>query len=110
MERYLCNAFSLNMLPSDGAYVVRVRPVTRDEARTLAREATSAVGHAETAAVFGDALGLPVAHARATLRLGPGDELLVGQYEGPRLPEGATSLGPGASIRWLLVSLGTDAR
>jgi hypothetical protein len=105
VTRHLCNAFSLNMLPADGEHLVRVRPVTLEEARSLARDAVSAVGHADTAAIFAAELEVPVANARATLRLTPGAELLVGQYEGPRLPEGATALPPGATLRWLLVAV-----
>jgi hypothetical protein len=35
----------------------------------------------------------------------PGDRVLVGQYSGTRLPEGATTLPEGATIRWLVVSV-----
>ena len=32
-----------------------------------------------------------------------GDVALVGQYSGPRLPEGATTLLEGATIKWMVV-------
>lgn len=97
--RWLVNAFSLNMLRSgDGR--VDIRRVDLAEARTLADGATSAVGHADTAAVFASQLGMEVPLHRATIHLDPGDELLVGQLRGPRLPEGATKLPPGGSIVW----------
>ena len=109
MPRYLCNAFSLNMLPpGDAEHALRVRPLTLAAARALAADATSTVGHADTAVIFASVLGLPVPCARTTLRVEPGDELLVGQYDGPRLALGATTLPEGASIRWMLVSV-TDA-
>ena len=65
----------------------------------------SAVGHADTAAVFGAALGVPVACRRISVTLRAGERAILGQYNGPRLPEGATALPDGASIRWLLVEV-----
>jgi hypothetical protein len=71
----------------------------------LAGGFSSAVGHADTAAVFADVTGLPVETARVTVCLRPGDMAIVGQYRGPRLPEGAKHLPPGASIQWIMVTL-----
>jgi hypothetical protein len=34
--------------------------------------------------------------------------MLVAQYTGPRLPEGATTLPPGAKIRFILVLIETN--
>ena len=65
----------------------------------------SAVGHADTAAVFAHVLGVPVACNRATVALKDGDVALVGQYSGPRLPEGATTLPEGATIKWVVVGV-----
>lgn len=61
-------------------------------------EWVSGVGHADTAAVFSSELGLPVECNRMSVTLQPGDRVLVGQYTGPRLPEGAT-------IQWWLVKV-----
>jgi hypothetical protein len=66
----------------------------------------SAVGHETTAALFSRLLGRYVLARKSRPRLAPGDVLLVGQYSGPRLPEGATELPEGATIRWLLVHIG----
>jgi hypothetical protein len=102
---YLCNAFSLNML-ADLPASISVKPMTQSEAQCLAQAGLiSAVGHADTAAVFAAILGVPVEPARITVTLNKGDAALVGQYSGPRLPEGATTLPEGATIRWLLVSV-----
>lgn len=101
----ILNAFSLNMLtvfPAD----IHADEISVDQAREMARGASSAVGHAETAAVFTAVLGVPVPTNRATVRLSSGDVALVGQYVGPRLPEGATSLPEGATIRWFRVTVG----
>jgi hypothetical protein len=99
---YIANAFSLNMLTNLPARL-SAEEVSLDTARSLAATATSAVGHESTAAIFATLLGREVPVARINLRLQPGDELLVGQYVGPRLPEGATTLPEGAAIRWVVV-------
>ncbi len=65
----------------------------------------TAVGHASTAAVFGQQLGTTVPTERATVALVPGDRAFVGQYRGPRLEEGVTTLPTGASIVWYLIEL-----
>lgn len=75
------------------------------QAKELAVDVPSAVGHTDTAAVFTTVLGLPVSTARVTVQLVAGDQVLVGQYSGPRLPEGATQLPEGATIKWVLVSI-----
>jgi hypothetical protein len=105
---YLTNAFSLNMITSFPARL-SAEEVGLDEARRLAVTATSAVGHESTAAIFAALLGREVPVARINVRLLPGDALLVGQYIGPRLPEGATALPDGATIRWVLVRCEPDA-
>lgn len=100
---YLLNAFSLNML--NGNADVHVREVSLDTARNLAKVCTSAVGHADTAAVFADVLGVPVPCNRVSVTLDHCHVALVGQYSGPRLPEGATSLPEGATIKWMIVGV-----
>ena len=100
---FLLNAFSLNML--DGNADVIVRQVTQAVAASLVPACVSAVGHADTAAVFSAVLGVTVPCNRATVALKEGDVALVGQYSGPRLPEGATSLPEGATIKWLIVGV-----
>lgn len=110
----LLNAFSMNML-ADFPASIRVTEISVSEARqrllALAEEAgeaeliQSAVGHADTAAVFAAVLGLPVPANRATVQLRAGDRVIVGQYSGPRMPEGATTLPEGATIKWLAVEV-----
>lgn len=99
----LLNAFSLNMIAGKSGNLwfreIGVAQVRSELAPTL----QSAVGHADTAAVFSDVLGVPVACERKTVSMEPGDTVLIGQYSGPRLPEGATALPEGATIKWLLV-------
>ena len=105
---FLLNAFSLNMLGGNADIVVR--EITQVTAASLASGCISAVGHADTAAVFESVLGVPVPCSRATVALKDGDVALVGQYSGPRLPEGATSLPEGATIKWLVVEVKTPSR
>lgn len=101
----LSNAFSLNMVAALPV-TISVRELALDEViKMLNSGFTSAVGHADTAAVFSDQLGVTVPTNRITVSLNKGDVVLVGQYRGPRLPEGATTLPEGASIVWCLVTL-----
>lgn len=102
----LLNAFSLNMIPAEQIALLRIEPIGLEEARSaLAGGFTSAVGHESTAAIFSEALGLPVETRRATVMLEPGVPAIVGQYRGPRLPEGATTLPEGGVLQWVRVTL-----
>ena len=100
---YLLNAFSLNMLTGNAD--ISVRQVSLEVAQNLAGVCVSAVGHADTAAVFADVLGVPVPCNRASVSLNPGEAALVGQYSGPRLPEGCSTLLEGAAIKWMVVAV-----
>lgn len=101
----LLNSFSLNMVVAFPVTVV-VEEISRDEARTaLKGNLESAVGHADTAAVYSEVLDMPVPANRVTIALKKGDEIVVGQYRGPRLPEGCKTLPAGATIQWLRVSI-----
>lgn len=98
--KYLVNAFSLNMVGAKAR--IEVYPLTLDEAKAcLATDGhISAIGHVDTAAIVSEALGQKVEASRLTVSLQPGDELVVAQYVGPRLPEGATTLPEGARLEW----------
>lgn len=100
----LLNAFSINMLAEFNS-VIRVVEISLEEAKRLAQNTESAVGHPDTAAVFSSQLGIEVPANRATIALNKGETALVGQYRGPRLPEGATTLPEGASIVWCTVTV-----
>ena len=103
----ITNAFSLNMLdPNQRMQHLIMDPVTVEKARSLLeRGFTSAVGHADTAALFGTLLGVEVPMNRVNVRVTPDNLLLVGQYTGPRLQEGATTLPEGATVNWWTVSI-----
>jgi hypothetical protein len=104
----LSNVFSLNMfadLQTTGS-VITITPLTfYQAARKLDAGFISAVENTNIARIFTNLLKLHVHPSRATVFLGEGASLIVGQYIGPRLPEGATSLPEGADIRWLLVEV-----
>lgn len=105
----ILNAFSPGMLPV-GVTTVTFSDITVDMARALIEPGyTSAVGHADTAALLSDQLGVQVPANRVSVSIparGYGVAPwcgLIGQYSGPRLPEGTTHLPEGASIRWIAV-------
>jgi len=124
---FLANAFSLNMIQS--GYAV-TRPISGKTARHLAgvipgqvedtRLGTSVqlepdytpaiciVGHKDIMAIINDSLGTKYRSERKTVSLSPGDGVVVGQYIGPRLPEGTTELPEGAVIKWFRVDIVAD--
>lgn len=80
--------------------------ISLDETKELlASGFESAVGHADTANVFAGVLELDVPTNRVTVSLEKGEVVVVGQYRGPRLPEGATTLPEGSTIQWIKVTL-----
>ena len=105
----IANAFSLNMLDLGvGATDLQVCRVPPEYIRGEIEEAggfASIVGHADTAAIFSSLLGLDVTCNRATFMLEEDHILFVGQYKGPRLPEGATELPEGARVEWVMVTI-----
>jgi hypothetical protein len=118
MKFYICNAFSLSMLDRsqqagrDSMDGVRVpKPIDEDALFAWLEKFgngqvswESAVGHADTARVFGQFLGLPIEVNRVSISLSdPDTHCLIGQYVGPRLPEGATELPEGARIEWWVI-------
>lgn len=101
--KYILNAFSANMLADTDLIVSFRRFDPKDVYISDLDEYVSAVGHAETATLFGKELETPVAHNRVNVSLKIGDTAILGQYIGPRLPEGATELPAGARIDWFRV-------
>jgi hypothetical protein len=97
---YLLNAIPGGLIPADGI-TLRVIPCSaaRVGRKLRSGEVLSAVGHADTAALIGALVGAPCAAARISVpALVPGDHHLLALYQGPRLPEGATTLPEGASL------------
>ena len=125
-KKYIvCNAFSLSMLdrgmqaPPENRYDVFSdnrrcpHPITLDEIHSLWNSLEemgcdisieSAVGHADTAEILGSLLGRKLDTNRVSIVLDNVDvKLIVGQYKGPRLPEGTKVLPEGAVIEWWIV-------
>jgi len=97
------NAFSINML-NDAADLRFSRITAQSAAELLELENwRSCVGHADTARVMSAVLGVEIPANRVTVNYDGSEQMLVGQYKGPRLPEGATELPQGAHIEWWLV-------
>jgi hypothetical protein len=96
------NAFSINML--DHSMNISFTQIPLTMARRLMANGgfESAIGHESTAAVVSSLLEMHVPTNRTTVTF-DGTVMLVAQYKGPRLPEGATSLPEGATIEWWLV-------
>lgn len=87
---YLLNAFSLQMV--DVPCSVHFKEVD-----VLPGSLTSAIGHADTAAV----LGVPM--NRVNVHLSKGDVAYVAQLVGGRLPEGCTTLPDGFAFKFIKV-------
>ena len=99
MKKYISNAFSLQMLDTSKEVKVNITPISEGEFNGAKATAVSAVGHPDTAAVFG------VPFNRMSLKLEQGDELFVAQLVGGRLPEGCTELPQGFKFTFLKVTL-----
>ena len=65
----------------------------------------SVIGHADTAWIVSGMLGIELPVNRANVKLACGEKMIVAQYSGPRLPEGATVLPEGAKIEFVLVEV-----
>lgn len=117
MKIIICNAFSLSMLdretqsrtPGHVLGGARYPAPIEDplaylrQGEDLGIEIESAVGHADTARIFEGILDRPIPANRVSIRLDTDTLALIGQYVGPRLPEGATQLPEGSRIEWWIV-------
>jgi hypothetical protein len=104
---YITNAFSINMLPQTSFCAVNFHKLTTEEARQcLSRHPfRSYIGHPDIAALASQILGVQLEVNRETLTLQEDDFVLVIQYRGPRLPEGATQLPKGAQVEFWFVDI-----
>lgn len=114
MQFFVGNAFSLSMLDIKLRLNMRigVSPLSVAEAiniLNLRKEAgvtiSSCIGHEDTVAVVNGLLGTQLPMNRVSVKLTDGDQILVAQFSGPRLPEGTRTLPVGAEIQFLLVSV-----
>lgn len=117
---YIGNAFSLSMLNRDVQQGIYEYPNYPSEPRTpfpcnnplafLKKckdnnvEIISCIGHQDTSNLFSKILEMDLPVNRISVKLNDDeDEILVGQYQGPRLPEGCLELPEGAIIEWWIV-------
>ena len=101
MATYIGNAFSLQMLKSIPSSI-RVEEIDPTQ---VPQDAVSCVGHTDIAAVVSSILGWEVPAQRVAISLEAGDILYVAQLMGGRLPEGATTLPEGFTLKFLRVEV-----
>lgn len=101
------NALSLGMLPETlFPATLKIEKISLEQAKAaVASGFESFVGHPDTVLLYSELLGVPVPYNRVSVALSKGERALVGQYIGPRLPDGACKLPEGARIDWLLVTV-----
>ena len=124
--RYLSNAFSLQM-QGEGTECItteisvedakdQLNPIMSGDMERKSKywgtgevmfPAKSVIGHGDICTMINNELGLcgntEYKPNRESVQLAVGDILLVGQYSGGRLPEGATELPEGAEVKWFRV-------
>jgi len=111
MAWYITNAFSITMLPPEGGEVTITKVEPKVVAHWLSRVPfISGVGHADTARIVSEILGVEIKPNRTSLTLTGRDTLIVAQYIGPRLPEGTTTLPEGARIEFYKVNVNEPLR
>jgi hypothetical protein len=118
--KYVANAISIGMLDTleeleYGSYdplsvKLDVSRLSPEGARDWVHREdwVSIVGHDDTAVLLSELLGVPITKNRVSTSLKVEDCILVCQYNGERLAEGAKTLPPNATIRYFLVSVRTD--
>jgi hypothetical protein len=101
----LANAFSIQMLTeiSNGWIPVKFQEISIDDVKELLADGfTSAIGHQDTAAVVSDLLEMDVPANRISVELkNLNDIIIIAQVMGGRLPEGATTIPEGMSIKFI---------
>jgi len=104
---HLANALSLTMFNVNTCQVnLACVGLSKEEARLLLGDNfVSCINHTSTAWLFSTELGISIPVIQATVALLPGDTLIVGQYTGPHLKEGAVELPEGGQIRWFLINI-----
>lgn len=104
----LLNAFSLNMINCENgeSIIARFNEMPFEKVDELlfvdGKEIVSHIGHATTADILGRMLGVSIPAVRDNFLVDTKGEdiVIVCQYKGDRLQEGATSLPEGASFKF----------
>jgi len=98
--------FSFAMLPNRKKGVHEIWVTHLDEEDVvyhLGRNFKSAVSNTGMARLFSTILGMDIPVQQKPLKFV--EPLIVGQYIGPQLPEGATKLPPRATLDWFFVEV-----
>lgn len=103
----LFNAFSIQMITGLEEASVSFKEIPAEQVKEtlLKGGCDSYIGHADTAVVLSYTLGLEIPCLRRFGTLKRGEQAIVAQVIGGRLPEGATTLPEGMSIRFYLVTV-----
>lgn len=101
MANYLSNAFSLQMISTVPSAVTIEEIASSD----IPEDVVSCIGHPDTAACVASILEREVPCNRVNVSLSEGDVLYVAQLMGGRLPEGATTLPEGFTLKFLRVKV-----
>ena len=109
---YIGNAFSISMLESS-YHNVEFTKYNSEQIKEYIQfslmdnpeiEIISAIGHVDTCNIVNNLLETNLQVNRASIKLGKNSSLIVAQYSGPRLPEGATKLPFGSEIKFWIVN------
>ena len=98
MAKIITNAITHNMfIPHLKEWTLKNEVISSDDVKgELGSEFVNACGHSTD--LINELTGLELVKNRITNKANIGDTIIVAQYNGPRLEEGATSLPEGASL------------
>jgi len=89
--------------------LIDIRPISAETVQYWCNKgnvkAVSAIGNADTARIVSGLLGVELPANRISVKMTGMESLVVAQYSGSRLPEGATTLPEGAKVEFWEVSL-----
>ena len=99
----ITNAFSLNMLVSLTANVKTEELSVPQVKEALSGDFESGMGHSTE--LVSEILGMDIPVNRSSNKIQDGEAVLVAQYVGPRLAEGAIQLPEGATLKFIKVTV-----
>ncbi|HOO68389.1 MAG TPA: DUF1874 domain-containing protein [Bacilli bacterium] len=99
----LCNAFSLNMLMSLTSTIQTEELTVPQTVEALREGFVSGMGHSTD--LVSSILGMDIPMNRVSNKIDNGESVIVAQYVGPRLPEGAVELPEGATLKFIRVTV-----
>lgn len=110
MSYYVGSFFSISMIDcmSEEGKNIFIQPILNPKKWVIEKgekNIISCIGHEDTVKLINDKLGTRFPYARINISMVEGDIMLVAQYTGPRLPEGATTLPEGTTLRYYEISV-----